>query len=458
MLRTLSVLTGTLLLAAGLLTFLVPGCSSREPERPNVLWIVVDTMRADRLGGEWGLTPYMDRLGERGVVFEKAYAQAPWTLPSIGSMMTSLHPKEHGAGGRLGQFQSVREGVPTAPKVFAQAGYTTHAIVNVEFLKKKYGVTRDFEQVDVESYSNNQEVRNAARTTDAALRYMQQERDGQPFFLLVHYFDMHAVYDPPQPFRRRYAAPPDQEAGPNRTMFGTREHLMALRAGQLELNPEWIDRAERLYNGEVAYTDAEIGRLLDQVAAMGFADNTLIVLCGDHGEEFLDHGGFEHGHTVYDELIHVPLIMAGPGVRAGTRVPHTVRMIDVLPTLCQWADVGAERGFVGRSLMPELQGEAGADRNVLAHGNMWGAPFTAWREGPWKLILSENAQPELYRMDEDPGEQNNLSAQESERLQALQGTLQSMEKTMAALGRGANVELSEAELEALKASGYGGGD
>ena len=434
------------------------GCQQEAQRRPNILWIVVDTMRADRLGGDLDLTPYLDRFGQRGVVFERAYAQSPWTLPSIGSMMTSLHPKEHGAGGRLGRFQSVRAGVPTAPGVFAKAGYTTHAIVNVEFLKKKYGVTRDFEAVDVESYTNNKEVRNAARTTDAALEYMQRDRGDQPFFLLLHYFDMHAVYDPPQPFRRRYAAPPDREGGPNRTLFGTRDHLMALRAGQLELSPQWIDRAERLYNGEVAYTDAEIGRLLDQVEALGLGEDTLIVLCGDHGEEFLDHGGFEHGHTVYEELIHVPLIMAGPGAQAGGRVPQPVRMIDVLPTLCEWADVGGERSFVGQSLMPALRGEAVSARSVLAHGNMWGDPYTAWREGDYKLIVSGQGERELYRLDLDPLEQQDLVASEPERAEALAQELQSMEAAMAALGLGSDVSLSEAEREALKASGYGGGD
>ena len=439
-------------------TLVIPACSGKDSPRPNILWIVVDTMRADRLGGPKDLTPYMDRLGQRGVVFETAYAQAPWTLPSIGSMMTSMHPKEHGAGGRLGRFQSVRAGVPTAASVFAKAGYTTHAIVNVEFLRKKYGVTRDFQQVDVEAYNNNEEVRNATRTTDAALEYMQKAAEGQPFFLLLHYFDMHAVYDPPQPFRARYAAPQDQADGPGRTMFGTRDHLMALRAGRLELSPEWIDRAERLYDGEVAYTDAEIGRLLDQIDALGLSDNTLIVLCGDHGEEFLDHGGFEHGHTVYEELIHVPLIMAGPKIQGGQRISEAVRMIDILPTLCQWADVGGERTFVGESLMGFLRGEGGQARKVLSHGNMWGDPFTAWRDGDWKLILSEDGNTELYRLPDDPGEQQDLSTSASQQKTRLAQDLRAMEAAMALLGRSEDVQLTDREREALKASGYGGGE
>ncbi|HRV80298.1 MAG: sulfatase [Planctomycetes bacterium] len=446
----------TLLLAFGALGLV--GCPAAKPAKPNVLWIVVDTLRADRLGSERGLTPYMDRLGQKGVVFENAFSQAPWTLPSIASMMTSLYPKEHGAGGRLGAFQSVHEGIVTAPSVFQRAGYTTHAIVNVEFLKQKYGVTRDFQEVDVAAFENNVELRNAEKTTDAALAYMAQQSPDKPFFLLLHYFDVHAVYDPPQPFRSRYAAPPDRESGPGRTLFGTREEMMALRAGKLELSREWIARAAKLYDGEVAYTDAEIGRLMDRLGGMGLLDNTLIVLCADHGEEFLDHGGFEHGHTVYDELIHVPLMLVGPGAQAGLRVPQTVRMIDVLPTLCQWADVAGERQFAGKSLMPFLEGKGGESRRALAHGNMWGPPHTALRDGGWKLIESGDGSQQLFHVAEDAREQKNLATQDTQRLEDLRQELSTIESAMSVLGKGKDVQLTPEELESLKASGYGGGE
>ncbi|MEZ5976255.1 MAG: sulfatase [Planctomycetota bacterium] len=444
------------LLAALVAGLFLTGCGSK-PKRPNVLWIVVDTMRADRLGGERNLTPYMDRLAARGARFDHAYSQAPWTLPSIASMMTSLHPKEHGAGGRLGQFTAVRKEVPTAPATFARAGYQTHAIVNVEFLKTTYGVTRDFQSVDVESYNNNVEVRNATRTTDTALDYMRGAEKDKPFFLLLHYFDIHAVYDPPQPFRERYAAPPDKADGPDRTLFGTREHMMALRAGKLSLTPDWVQRASMLYDGEVAYTDSQIGRLMDGLRELGLEDDTIVVLCGDHGEEFLDHGGFEHGHTVYDELIHVPLVMAGPGIAGGKVVEPTVRMIDVLPTLCEWADVGPERTFVGHSLMPMLQGTGGASRPVLSHGNMWGEPHTAWRSGDWKLIVAGDGHRELFDMRADPKELENRAAGEVPRADEMAQRLHELEDAMARLGSGAAVQLTEAERERLRSFGYGGG-
>ncbi len=438
------------------LPFLV-ACPSAKKPKPNVLWIVVDTMRADRLGGERNLTPYLDKLGEKGVVFESAYSHAPWTLPSMASMLTSLHPKEHGAGGWLGRFQTMREGIKTAPAIFSRAGYQTHAIVNVEFLKEKYGVTRDFDGLDTVTFENNVEVRLAEETTDAALKFMGAAGTDKPFFMFLHYFDVHAVYDPPQPFRRRYAAPFDREGGEQRTMFGTRDHMIALRDGKLNLTPEWIDRAARLYDGEVAYTDAEIGRLLDQMAAMGLDDNTLIVFTSDHGEEFLEHGSFEHGHTVFDELIHIPLVMSGPGVKAGQRIPQVVRQVDILPTLCEWADVAGERSFTGLSLMPALRGEPARDRNVLSHGNMWGDhPSSAWRDGDWKLILPAVGNPVLFNIAEDPRERKNLAASEPERLKALQEGLQALEGAMASLRPGEEVNLSAEERNNLRGMGYSG--
>ncbi|MFT4649099.1 MAG: choline-sulfatase [Glaciecola sp.] len=437
---------------------LLVACPSAKEPKPNILWIVVDTMRADRLGGAHNLTPYLDRLGENGAVFESAYSHSPWTLPSMASMLTSMHPKEHGAGGRLGKFQTLREGVLTAPAIFSRAGYQTHAIVNVEFLKEKYGVTRDFETLDTVTFENNVDVRIAQETTDAALKFIEEAPSDKPFFMFLHYFDVHAVYDPPQPFRRRYAAEFDREGGEGRTLFGTREHMIALRDGTLQLTEPWIERASRLYDGEIAYTDAEIGRLLDRLAALGVDKNTLIVFTSDHGEEFLDHGNFEHGHTVYDELIHVPMVMAGPGVKPGLRIPAVVRQVDILPTLCEWADVGGERSFTGLSLMPALQGEPARSRKVLSHGNMWGAPSSAWRDGDWKLIVPAEGTPSLFNMVQDPREQTNLATSEPERLKRLLASLKAMEGAMASLRPGADVNLSPEERDKFRGMGYSGGE
>ena len=191
---------------------------------------------------------------------------------------------------------------------------------------------------------------------------------------------------------------------------------------------------------------------------MGLEDNTIIVFTSDHGEEFLEHGNFEHGHTVFDELIHIPLVMTGPGVKAGIRIPQVVRQVDILPTLCEWADVAGERAFTGLSLMDELRGKPGRSRNVLSHGNMWGEPSSAWRDGDWKLIVPADGNPMLFHISEDPGERKNLAHSEPERLKTMQDSLEAMESAMASLGAGKEVNLSAAERNKLKGMGYSGGD
>ena len=195
-------------------TLLLTACGGEDP-RPSVVMVVGDTLRADKLscmGGPEGLTPYLDRIAAQGVRFDQARSHAPWTLPSTASMLTSLHPEEHGAGGRLGRFTKLDAEVQTVVKTFRDQGYRTHAIVNVLFLDpERFGVTRDFETVDQQVFETNVDVRAADATTRAALDWIEANGDDGPFFLLVHYFDPHCVYAPPRAFRERWAEPGDRE-------------------------------------------------------------------------------------------------------------------------------------------------------------------------------------------------------------------------------------------------------
>lgn len=428
-------------------------CGSEPPRPQSAVVIVIDTLRADRLGSagcELGLTPGLDTFAEQAVVFEQAFNHAPWTLPACASILSGLHPKEHGAGGQLGQFRGLDAQVATLPKVFGERGYRTHAIVNVAFLGDDFGVTRDFDSVDAEFYSNNVEVRRAGPTTDAALKWLEENHE-QPYLLFVHYFDPHAVYDPPQPFRRRFAAESDKED--ERFVFGTREDMLKLRQGFMPAG-DVIRRAEKLYNGEVAYTDSQVERLLDGIKGLGL--DPVLVITGDHGEEFLDHEGFEHGHTLYDELCHIPLMIKSPGLSAA-RVQVAVRHVDLAPTLCELCGVPPAEGFVGRSLLDLAQGRSEPQRTVLAHGNMWGPPLTSFRDERWKLILDGNGQAQLFDWRADPGETNDLAESHMADLERLRASLKVVAGHMEALKRGEQVSLDPETQAALTALGYGGG-
>lgn len=444
-----------ILRTASLLLLGLAACGGES--RPNVLFVVVDTLRADRVaefGQRAGLVPEITRFGEGAVRFTSCHSHAPWTLPSCAALLSGRHPAEHGAGGNLqAGMRALAEGVRTLPGVFGSAGYATHAIVNVAFLGADFQVTRDFDGLDAIHFASNVEVRRAEPTTDAALEWLDT-RGEEPFFLFVHYFDPHAVYDPPQPFRRRFAKPQDQRD--DSWVFGTREHMMALRAGQLVLGEDTLDRAEALYDGEVAYTDAAIGRLLDGLEARGLAEDTIVVITGDHGEEFGDHGGFEHGHTVYDELTHVPLLVRAPGV--GPRdVDQDVRHIDLAPTLCELANLSPDEGFIGQSLVPGLNGHPMSDRPVLAQGNMWGPALTSWRSGGWKLIRGGES-PELYDLSEDPLEQHDLHGTGRPEEDQLGASLERALQGFQALQQGGTVEVGS-ELQAwMEQMGYAGGE
>jgi len=436
---------------------------------PNVLLVLIDTLRADKLGcygNDLGLTPNIDRLAGQGCLFERAFSHAPWTLPSVSSLLTSTYPIRHGAGGRWGSPQGLTglsSDVRTLAECFGGQGYDTGAIINVLFLSPKFGLDRGFADYDFQPPKKSQRVqRRATEVTDRALAWLKKHKrgvSGRPFFFLVHYFDPHLTYDPPKRFRERFALPADRTRDP--TLFGTERDMIALRRGRGDASLLPLYRLEHLYNGEVAYTDEQVGRLLDGVHRMGLDDSTVVVLTADHGEEFLDHGGFEHGHTLYDELIHIPLIVRYPELIKPRRVHAMVRHVDVGPTLCGLAGIHGEATFQGRSLEPVMFGRSHKDRPVLSQGNMWGPSLTSLRAGGYKLITGAG-KVALFHVAVDPRERHDLAGDPSDKALRV-----AMSKAMAGMlkrarvggdGKGQAVGLSRDELERLRALGYVGAE
>jgi arylsulfatase A-like enzyme len=444
------------------------GCSAKEAPpatvaKPNVLLIAVDTLRADRLdcyGNTRELTPSIDRLAAEGVRFDQCFAHAPWTLPSFASLFSSLDPEQHGAGGSAPAFLGLRETIPTLPKSFRQAGYRTMAVVNVDFLSQPFGLMRGFEESSSVAYENNAEMRDARRTTDAALHWLEGHRS-ESFFLFVHYFDPHAEYRPPPEFRAKFAAEVDRHN--DAFVFGTREQVGAVRAGLIHLKSEDVARAEKLYDGEVAFTDREIGRLLDAVSHWGLDETTLVVFTADHGEEFLDHGGWEHGHTLYDELLHVPLVVRQKGRIVPRVVKEPVGLVDVAPTLCAHCAIPRPASFIGRDLAPLSRGETIEPAVELAYGNFWGPALISLRDPEFKLILTPAtkgapAKRELYRWREDPHELSDVHESAPEVVERLTAELARLdaERVRTGYGPGPRVSLSESEKKRLNQLGYTG--
>lgn len=375
-------------------------CSRGPSQRHSVLVIVVDTLRRDRLGvhgGARGLTPNLDALAAEGRVYDEAWSHAPWTLPSTASLFSGLLPQHHGAGGDLaGGFRAVREDAPLLAEQFQRHGWRTGIVANVDFLGPAFGLTRGFEEVDTLGSSDNHAPRDAVRTTDAALRLVERF-DDEPFLLVVHYFDAHAEYEPPQPWRARFADPRDAEAGG--AAMGTRAQVVARRFQGAPLDADLLARMEKLYDGEVAFVDDQIGRLWRSLP-QSVRDSCTLVVTSDHGEEFGDHGDWEHGHTHHPELLRVPLVLRGPGIAAG-RSDELVGHVDVARTLLARAGLDDDMARDGRDLLASAR----QAQPHVAYGRFWGPPTVSLRDAERAVHRRASPQqPLVYARDTDPRE------------------------------------------------------
>jgi len=439
---------------------------SRPRPSKNILLIVLDTVRADRLGcygNTEGITPQIDKFAQNSFVLENAFSHSPWTLPSIASLLTSNYPAQHGAGGFLGEFKVLPPSALTLAELCRKAGLATAAVVNVFFLTEKFGMTQGFDTVNAFVSHSNRDTRRAGPTTQAALNWIDKNKS-KPFFLFVHYFDPHLVYDPPQPFRGQFAAPRDKDT--TDFIFGTVEDIMDLRQNQTAPTPGKIQRLKKLYNGEIAYTDSQVGKLIQGISKQGLDKNTIIIITADHGEEFLEHNGFEHGHTLYDELLHVPLIIRTPDImtpkqssdtaQRPSRISATVRLIDVAPTVCELADIKISSGFSGKSIRPLLEGIKEAGRPVLSQGNMWGPSGVAWRKDGMKIIIqSSKPEVQLFDVSLDPAEKENLADLKPEVTKTLRGDLHLILKKLSLKQKNQiSPQLTPEEIERLRSLGY----
>lgn len=360
-----------------------------EAERPNLLLITIDALRADHLGS-YGYarptTPRLDALARDGVRYARAYTNAPMTVPSLPQMLASRYFPDRGQ--------------PTlATQLFAGGVPVTKAIVNNIFLNL-WLTFRSRETFDVVTAAPLQ----AEQITRAAIRWLDA-RGGDRFALYLHYLDTHTPYHVPAPWAGRFVDPAYR--GPIDVVFRDADSARAAR----------FDAADRqrivdLYDGTIAYVDAAIGALIDALETRGLLANTLVVITADHGEELWDHGAFFHGQSLYDELLHVPLIVRLPGAAAaGTVVDATVRAVDIVPTIVDGLGLPSLLESAGKSLLAARGRPAtGPDREVFARAANPVFPHRfALRRGIHKYIVTvETGAEELYDLDADPGERVNL--------------------------------------------------
>ena len=398
----------------------------------NVLLITVDTIRADRLGayGFEGIdTPIIDSLAARGVTFTRAYSPTPLTLPSHASIFSGTFPPYHGVRDN-GAFAVPAE-LTLMAEVFQANGFATAAFVGAFVLDSRFGLDQGFESYFDDFELPRQNIiglgtvqRPAEEVIDAALEWLEGE-GGLPFFLWVHLYDPHTPYAPPEPYRSEYAGKP--------------------------------------YLGEIAYTDAQIGRLLEGLSGRGVAADTFVVVVGDHGESLGEHGEIEHGFFVYEESIHVPLIISLPFAQLhGVRRSQLVSLVDIMPTVLEMSGLDLPPALQGLSLVPLFSGQPDDWRQYVYSETFYPRYHFGWSElqavqdERYKLILSP--EPELYDLLDDPDESNNLAA---ERVSVFATLEREAEAMIAAYGEGGGraqvVEIDEDTRQSLAALGYLGG-
>jgi arylsulfatase A-like enzyme len=443
-------------------------CSA--PPSPNIVLITIDTLRADHCsvyGYGVGTTPQLEKLAREGARIEAAYVSMPSTGPAHASLFTSRYPLAHRV---LKNGHVLADDYPLLAEVLRGAGYRTAAFVSSFVLDDRFGYGQGFDSYDDDfrgadsSYKNMEQWegievpgefdRRANETTDRAVSWLRENGRRGGFFLWVHYMDPHSPYDPPEPWRAKYVKP--------------------------EMKRRSLRRAIALYDAEIAFTDREVGRLLDELDGISPPEATLVVLTADHGEGLLDHGFMGHGAILYEETLRVPLLVRWRGrIAAGSVIRGPVEIEDLMPSILGLAGIPpGELILQGRDLTGALTTGAALDPQHRAYfqrrlyeksrvstfpvdGVVFGRPLRvkgdkyAVRKGGWKYIEAPmEGTRELYDLSSDPRERTNLLSRRRELADELAGEIEAWRSEQDGLALGPAREAAEEELERLRALGY----
>ncbi len=479
------------LVALFALSALIGGATRRLRDgadgRWNVLLIAIDTLRADRLscyGNPRSTSPAIDRLAGEGILFADAVSPAPFTQPSGAALLTGLSP---GSAGVVNHPNRLPPDRTTLAERFRDAGYRTAFANPHPLLTPAWGFEQGFDEyryihkpsrfdatllatlLDRFRLRRPRVGYRADRVTDYALELLHRE-EGRPFFLYIHYLDPHFEYTPPRPFDRIFAARGETPVLMDERFPDGRRHIF-----DLEPDLDKVRQSVELYDGEIAYTDREIGRLLAALDEAGLSEKTLVAITSDHGENLGEQGlFFAHTHLLYDPTQRIPLLLRLPGrLPAGRIVDEQVTLIDVAPTLLRIAGVGALPGPEGTDLTPLVDGTGLPERPAFAENGRtivgsgeqenprWYVEGDAgkWRmvrTGRWKLIrIPKETGPvyELYDLWADPGETDDLA---DERSEVVQRWAPSLEAWVARVeGTDVAEPIADDEtLEGLRSLGY----
>ncbi len=418
--------------------------------RPSMILLAGDTLRADRLscyGYRHPTTPHLDVLARHGTRYERAYSVASYTLPSFASLFTSRYPSEHTAFDR---YRPLPRSVPTFTRILNEQGYQTAAFVDGLYLAPEFGMNQGFE------YYDNQGG-HLARVAPRALQWLDRRDRNRPFFLFLHFCDAHAPYHSPPEFRQRFDPNPDYDRIPRMKEEVPPQWIEGPDEWH-RFEPEDIEHINALYDGALSWVDLNLYWFLDALSKRRLYVPSLVVLTSDHGEFLGKKGRFNHGRTLHDMLLHVPLIIKWPdNQRAGQLVSTPASLLDLAPTLLDVAGISRPQSWAGESLADAQAGQEPSGRVLFAQ--LPASQQTAVIDYPHKLVLDNqqsDPQVEVYHLERDPTESKDLASLDAQLTERLLGLLREhMAQTAPLVDTLAwKSELSPAVMEQLRALGY----
>jgi arylsulfatase A-like enzyme len=450
------------------------GCG--QAPRPNLVLVTIESLRTDHVGAYGGrararpevpITPHLDAFAARAIRFEDAHAVSSWTLTAHASLFTGLEPNAHRT---VLPLDRLPDSYPTLAEALAAAGYQTAGVVSGPYLRRAHNLSQGFELWDdgissLTSKLAHDDVTNPAMEK-ALVRFVESERDpARPLFLFAYFWDPHYDFLPPPPYDTMFQGPDAQPFDASRFELNPAIHP-GMPAAQLAY-------VLSQYAGEIRWTDEHLGRFFALLERHGLWENTAILVTADHGEEFFEHGQKGHKNNLYAETIHVPLLLKLPHAREGRVDRRLAGQVDVLPTLLELAGVAADFPQQGRSLLePDPPALRSLVFDLLAswYFQRPGAPqrtvterWRGVREGAWKLVWREaggSAPPlrRLYDAARDPEERDDRADANPEHVRLLESLYEAQrvasERIAEAHPRDGSAQLSERELESLRALGY----
>jgi arylsulfatase A-like enzyme len=423
-------------------------------EKLNVIIYLVDTLRADHLGcyGDHEIkTPNIDRFASQGVLFERAYSQASWTKPSTATLLTSTYPSYHGA---ITREDGLTKKVTTIAECLRDEGYLTTGFINNPNIVSDFGFHQGFDSY-IEIYQQLKQRPLYAHHMNQLILPWLEKSANMPFFLYIHTVDPHDPYNPPPPFNTMY------DNNYQGSINGLSSTLCDIEEGKIKVAPRDIQHLEALYDAEITLNDEAFGELIEKLKELQLYNRTLVLFTSDHGEEFYEHHGVKHGDTLYEEQVHIPIIIRDPfHFPSEHRIGSMVGIIDIMPTILRLLNISVPAQCEGKSLIPLIRDEKNffvAD--LFFEEDLDGKIIQAVRRKQWKLIFYPKTDKlELFNLEKDAEEKHNVASEYPELASSLYEEMkhwhQKQIEQRAGLLRPKVHKLSEETIRQLKALGY----